>query len=512
MQITKKNTLLVVNPATGETFEEIEETGPDQTEQYYHKSRKAQASWGKMSIEERMVFFRKLRLYMVENMREIAEVISKDTGKVLTEAITADVMPTIDAIVHIEKRARKVLSPQKVSTPLLLIGKKSYVEYMPRGVVLVISPWNYPLNLAMVPVLSALAGGNAVILKPSEITPLVGKLIGELFNKVEFPQDIVQIAQGGKKVGEAFTQGDPDYIFFTGSVSTGKKIAEAAAKKLIPTTLELGGKDPMIVFSDAHLKRAAKGAVWGAFTNSGQVCMSTERLYVEEAVYSQFLSLVKEEANSIKRGIEKDADLGSMTYIGQKKIIQHQLNDALEQGARLAVGTPPEKWVNGMFIPLMILTDVTEEMDIMKEETFGPVLPIVKFTTEEEVVEKANSTQYGLNASVWTADLKKARRISRRLISGSVVINDVITSVANHHLPFGGTKNSGIGRYHGDAGLRVFCHEKSILMDKGRKRTEVQWFPYQGKYERFVSLFQNYFGKKRNWMKFAKDYLSLLKK
>lgn len=504
--------MTVVAPATGKVIAEIEETQLHDVPLFYQHGREAFAMWGALSVAERMDYFKKLKQLMVEEMDKIARTISEDTGKVLTESIVADIMPTLDAIDHIIKHAEKVLSRQKAKTPLLLIGKKSYIEYMPRGVVLVISPWNYPLQLAMVPMISALAGGNTVILKPSEVTPLVGKLIEDLFQRSGFPDGVVQVAHGGKEVGAAFTAGKPDYIFFTGSVRTGKIIQQQAARDLIPTTLELGGKDPMIVCSDANLERAAKAAAWGAFTNSGQVCMSAERLYVERNVYDRFLELLKKEVNSLVQGNDEDADIGSMTFPAQKEIVKEQLDEALERGAKLETGVEPEQWKDGMFLPLTVVTGVEQDMKIIQEETFGPLLPVVPFDSEEEAVSYANGTVYGLNASVWTKDKQKARRIATKLVSGAVVINDVIISVANHGLPFGGTKESGIGRYHAEGGLRIFCHEKAVMEDMGFMDTEIQWYPYKGKYPLFLSLFKSYFNDKRDWMGFARSYIALLRK
>lgn len=504
--------LVVTAPATGQIISEIDETPVHETPLYYKRARTAFFKWKSIPTSERLVYLKKLKKYMVDHMDEIAKVISKDTGKVLTEAIVADIMPTLDAIDHICKHAEKILGRQKASTPLLLIGKRSFVEYMPRGVVLVISPWNYPLQLAMVPMISALAGGNTVILKPSEVTPLVGKCIEDLFVKAGFPEGVVQVAHGGKEVGAAFTKGKPDYIFFTGSVRTGKIIQEQAAKELIPTTLELGGKDPMIVFKDANLKRAAKGAVWGAFTNSGQVCMSAERLYVERPVYKQFLEILKKEIDLLQHGTDADADIGSMTFPGQKEIVKEQLDEALQGGAQLLTGKPSGEWEEGMFLPLSVLTNVKQSMKVVQEETFGPLLPVIPFDTEAEVIELANDTVFGLNASIWSKDMTKARRTASQLVSGAVVINDVIVSVANHGIPFGGTKDSGIGRYHGEAGLRIFCHEKSIVEDWGIKKTEIQWYPYKGKYPLFIKLFTSYFQERRNWFTFLKSFLALMRK
>lgn len=501
-----------IAPATGEIIADIPETSIEQIPDMMEKGKKAFQKWSQTTFSERNDYLKTLKAIMVDKMEEIAKAISLDTGKVLTEALTADIMPTIDAIDHLIKHAEKTLSRRKEKTPLLLIGKKSFVEYMPRGVVLVISPWNYPLQLSMVPMLSAVVAGNSVILKPSEVTPYVGKWIEDLFNEAGFPEGVVQVAHGGKEIGAALTNAKPDYIFFTGSVRTGKIIQEIAARDLIPTTLELGGKDPMIVFKDANLKRAAKGAVWGAFTNSGQVCMSAERLYVERSVYDEFLQLLKEEVRELKHGTDENADVGSMTFPAQKDIVCSHLEDALTHGANILTGSTPDKWNDGMFLPPTIITNVNHHMKIIQEETFGPVLPVIPFDTEEEAILLANDTEFGLNASVWSLNLEKARRVASKLVSGAVVINDVLVSVANHHLPFGGAKTSGLGRYHGEGGLRIFCHEKAIVEDSGKRVNEIQWYPYEGKYPLFLQLFKSYFRSNRDWIGFVRNYLKLLKK
>ncbi|MGE7120297.1 aldehyde dehydrogenase family protein [Peribacillus sp. NPDC046944] len=503
----------VYSPATGKKIAELDETPLESIPQLYIKSRQAFLNWSKLPIAERLNYLKRLRFLMVEKMDELAETISKDTGKVKIEALVADIMPTIDAIKHIEKHAAKALSRQKASTPLMLIGKKSYIEYMPRGTVLVISPWNYPFQLAMVPILNALIGGNTVISKPSEVTPLVGISMDDLFQEAGFPEGVIQFAHGGKELGAALTEQKPDYIFFTGSVRTGKIIGEVAAKQLIPTTLELGGKDPMIVFGDANLERAVNGALWGAFTNSGQVCMSVERVYVERTVYKEFLSLLKEKTTALRQGTQLTDDVGSMTFPAQLDIVADHLDDALNKGAIMESGSIPHDWKKGStyFIPPTILSNIDHSMKIMNEETFGPVLPVVPFDSEEEAVRLANDSQYGLNSSVWSMDEEKANRVARQLVTGAVTINDVLITVANHGLPFGGAKQSGIGRYHGEQGMRIFCHEKAIMQDKGKKNSEIQWYPYEGKYPRFLSLFQHYFSAKTNWIKFGREYMELLK-
>lgn len=503
----------VYSPATGEEIAHLKETSLDEIPILYQHSQQAFQSWSKLSILQRIVYIKKLRLVIVGKMDELVEMISKDTGKVKTEAIMADIMPTLDALRHIEKYAVRALTRQRVKTPLLLFGKKSYIEYMPRGTVLVISPWNYPFQLTIIPIVSAVIGGNTVIAKPSEVTPLVGKMMENLFSEAGFPKGVIQFAHGGKELGSGLTNEKPDYIFFTGSVRTGKMIAESAAKHLIPTTLELGGKDPMIVFQDANLERAVHAAIWGAFTNSGQVCMSVERLYVERPIYEQFLSMLKEQVALLRQGIHVNDDIGSMTYPAQLDIVADHIQDALLKGARLETGTLPEEWVHEgtYFLEPMILSHVNHSMKVMKEESFGPMLPIAPFDSEEEVIRLANDSEYGLNASIWTNDEHKANRVARQLVTGAVNINDVLVSVANHHLPFGGTKLSGIGRYHGKNGLRIFCHEKALLFDPGKRNTEIQWYPYKGKYPYFLSLFQQFFTEQPNWLSIAKLYRKLLK-
>ena len=478
--------------------------------QLYEKAQKAFEQWSDMDLKKRISLIRRLRFVITENLDEIVDAITKDTGKVELEALSADILPVLDGLEYIEKNATKILSPKRRKTPLLLLNKRSFVEYMPRGVVLVISPWNYPFQLSMIPVVSAIVSGNCAILKPSEVTPLVGAVIENLFHQANFTANVVQVAQGDGSLGSALIDFGPDYIFFTGSVRTGKIVQEKAARKLIPTTLELGGKDPMIVFADANIDRAVDGALWGAFTNCGQVCMSVERLFVQNSIYQQFVDKIVEKTNALTQG-SGDFDLGSLTLEQQKNIVKEHVQDALNKGAKMLTGLPPEAWSGDLFIRPIILTNVNQDMKILSEETFGPVLPIIPFDTEEEVVLLANKSNYGLSSSVWTSDQERARRIAKKLLAGNVVINDVIVSVANHYLPFGGVKQSGIGRYHSEIGLRNFCHEKAVLIDKGKRPFELQWYPYKDKYPAFYTLIKSLYGKRRAWLKVANSGLKLLK-
>ncbi|OCA92138.1 aldehyde dehydrogenase family protein [Pseudobacillus wudalianchiensis] len=502
----------VKSPATKKVIGTLDETPLERAEDLYDNANKAFLTWSGLSISERVHFLQKLRLSIVEQLDDIVKVIHDSTGKVAVEALTTEVMTVVDSISHIEKRAAAALKTRKVKTPITFIGKSSYIEYKPRGTVLVISPWNFPFQLSMIPIVEALVAGNAVILKPSEITPMVGVLIEQLFEQAGFPAGLLQVAHGGKELGAALVKGKPDFIHFTGSVRTGKIIQAEAAKQLIPTLLELGGKDPMIVCADANMERAVQGAIWGAFTNSGQVCMSVERVYVDKSIYQKFVDRLVQETQALKQGIAADSDIGSMTFPQQTAIIKAHVKDALEKGAELIAGDHPDQWKDGqMFIEPMILTKVDHGMAIMQEETFGPVLPVMPFETEEEAIALANDTRFGLNASVWTADLDRGKRIVSRLISGNAVINDVIITVANPYLPYGGAKEGGIGAYHGDVGMQNFCVQTAVMVDKGHKKKEVNWYPYEGKYEAFVKLIRSFWGEKRDWGQFLSAYKKLLK-
>ena len=464
----------------------------------YSQARKRFESWKDTSLAERTTYLRALRHVMIDSVDEIVEVIHQSTGKVAFEALTAEVLTVVDTIAYWEKEAHKILGTHKIPTPLLLQGRRSWIEYKPRGVVLVISPWNYPFQLSAIPMLAAVLAGNTVIVKPSEVTPEIGGLLARLVARAEFPKDVIQIIDGGKDVGADLVSGQPDFIFFTGSVRTGKEIQKAAAEHLIPTVLELGGKDAMIVFDDAPLERAVQGALWGAFTNCGQVCMSTERLYVHKKIYESFSEKLVSALNQLT--------IGEMTSTAQVQIVRHQVEDALEKGARLLIGVPPSQWEeDSMRIGPIVLVNINEDMAIWNEETFGPVVPLIPFGTEEEVIEFVNLSPFGLSASVWSRDLKRAKKLARRLDVGSVNINDVMITVANPHLPFGGIKHSGLGRYHGCEGLRIFCHETAFMASKGTRRSELNWYPYtQEKYDFVSSVLQNMYGRKKRWGRIIK--------
>ena len=482
-----------LNPATGNIIQEIPETSAADLTLAMQRARSAFLQWGQTPLAERLEWMRRLREYLVDHAESIAQTIAACTGKVHLEALMTEVFVVADAIRHYEHTARKTLASKRVKTPILFFGSRSSIEYKAMGVVAVISPWNFPFQLAMVPVISALIAGNCVLLKPSEVTAGVGVLMEQIFQAIDFPQDVVQVLHGGREVGSALVQARPDKILFTGSVATGKKIMATAAEHLIPVDLELGGKDPMIVFADSDVERAANAAVWAAFTNAGQVCMSVERVYVEASVYGEFVHKVKQKTALLRLGI----DYGAMTFPPQLDLVEAHLADAIAKGAKIECGG--DRLIEGTlhFAPT-ILTHVDHTMLVMRDETFGPLMPIMAFSTEAEAVQLANDSLYGLNASVWSRDLEKAKRVSSQLVSGNVCINDVITTVANPHLPFGGVKQSGIGRYHGEVGLLTFCHQTSVMVNPSSKQREVNWYPYTPKKQEAISaLIRLLYGKSR---------------
>lgn len=455
------------------------------TQQIYQQAQQAQQVWAERSVSVRLSHLHAFRKILARRSQEISVLLEKITGKVPFEALTAEILTVLDSIAYWEKHAKRQLKTQKVPTPLALFGRRSWVEYRPRGVVLVIAPWNYPLQLSLIPTLSALVAGNAVVLKPSEVTQELDSILVELFVEAKFPAGLVQVISGDGKTGADLVAGEPDLIFFTGSVATGKVIQKEAAPRLIPTILELGGKDPFLILDDANLKRAVAGALWGGFTNSGQVCLSTERIFVHQSLYQEFF---KEFRQAIKQ-----VNLGQMTTQKQVEIVKMQISDAVEAGASLTLGEGLSTWEkNKTYLEPSLLTDLKSEATILNEETFGPVVTVQTFQTDEEAIELANATRYGLGASVWSQDLTRAENVAKRLVAGNISINDTMITVANPYLPFGGLKESGLGSYHGADGLRAFCNPRAWMASQGKWNSELNWFPYtEEKTELVLELIQS---------------------
>jgi acyl-CoA reductase-like NAD-dependent aldehyde dehydrogenase len=462
------------DPRTGALLAVVPDQSAADVRAAIARARTAAASWSALTYKERTRHLLAVRDRLLDRAEELVEIICAETGKQRAEAVTTELMAVCETMDWYARNGERALRPQAVAAGTMA-HKKAWKRYEPMGVIGVISPWNYPFTLSMTPLVTALFAGNAVVLKPSEVTPTVGLAIGELFEDDTWG-DLVQVVTGGGATGEAVVRGGVDKVVFTGSARTGRRVMAAAADTLTPVLLELGGKDPMIVCEDADVARAAKGAVWGSMQNAGQTCMSVERVYVAEAVYDDFVDRVVSEASAIRQDATGSGDIGSMTFEPQVGIVERHLADAREKGARVLVGGERIDRP-GLWFPPTVLVDVDHGMDIMREETFGPVLPIMKVRDGEEGLRLANDSPYGLNSSVWTEDSQRGVSIANRLESGNVCINDCIVSYAVTGLPFGGVKESGMGRVHGAEGLREFCQVKSILGRKVKTPRELWWFP-----------------------------------
>jgi acyl-CoA reductase-like NAD-dependent aldehyde dehydrogenase len=474
------------------------------------RARQGLDSLRRLALADRLQHLATLREVILRRREEIIDHVQRDTGKSRSDALISEIFGVLDNLAWLEAHAPKALADRKQHTPLALMGKTSWTWYEPLGVILIISPWNYPFYQAIVPIACALAAGNTVVYKPSEWTPLEG-LIESLLDEAQIAPNWVQIVYGDGAVGAALVEQRPDKVFFTGSTRTGRKILALAAPQLVPVELELGGKDAMIVFDDVTIARAAAGAAWGALTTTGQSCTSVERCYVQRSIYEPFKQeLVRQVQQLVQRtDTDGDADLGAMTTDFQVQIVARQVADAKTKGALFLTGGD---WDGvSRLIPPMVVDRLNEEMAFLREETFGPVIPLLPFDSEDEVIGRANDSEYGLTASVWTKDLERAKRVSRALAVGGVSINNVMGTEANPALPFGGVKHSGFGRYKGEHGLHAFCNVKSVLVDKDSKKIEANWYPYTSeKYRLFTALTVNLFSG-RGPLKLIKFALSGLK-
>lgn len=477
------------DPASSRMIAQMAIATPLQVEEAVQDARRAFEAWRRVSVEERCEQIKKAGDILMKHRKELLDLLVAETGKARVDA-QAEFLNLFETLRYYTSNGPELLSDKRLSLHLLK-NKRARVEHMPLGVVVNISPWNFPLDLSLTPAIPALIAGNAVLIKPSEHTPLTVFRAVELMNQTGLPVGLLQTVMGRGEVGQLLVD-QADAVTFTGSVGTGRKVAVRAAQRLIPCTLELGGKDPAIVLEDADLERSARGVVWGAFFNSGQVCMSVERVYVHEAIYDAFVERVLELTAELRQGVPDDyeVDIGAMIDPGQFEIIEAQLREAVEQGARVLIGgerVQLESQLNhhpghypmiGDFFAPTVLVDVNPSMKIMREETFGPILPIMKVRSAFEAVKLANDSPFGLNASVWGRDMKRARQIASQVEAGQVCINDVIVSYVAIEAPFGGVKSSGLGRRKGPAEIYKFVEQKTVLEDILNLKKEPYWFPY----------------------------------
>ena len=474
--------LALASPATLEPLGEIEVQNEVDARAAVERARKAQHEWAELPIAERARFLVRTLEILVERQEEVLSTVIGETGKPRTEAIQMEVFSVGDALNYYAKNAEAILKTEKRKLHgLTRWMKRLRIVYRPLGVVGVISPWNGPFVLAMNPTIQALVAGNAVILKPSEVTPFSGLLAAELFKAAGLPEGLFQVLTGDGETGAALCRAGLDKVSFTGSVATGRKVAVACAEQLIPCTLELGGKDAMIVCEDVNLDYAAAGAVAGAFMNTGQYCCGTERVYVVDAVADEFTEKVVERVARLRQGQEGEFDVGAIFWPRQLEIIEEHMADARERGAKVLTGGRRNPDLDGLFYEPTVLADVDHGMQIMQEETFGPILPIMRVSGEEEAIELANDSPYGLGGNIWTRDNGKAIRMAQRIESGSVCVNDMTMTYGIQEAPFGGRKNSGIGQVNGETGLRGYCHAEPIIIDRRGGKMSKGRYPYRAR-------------------------------
>jgi acyl-CoA reductase-like NAD-dependent aldehyde dehydrogenase len=471
--------IAVENPATGEVIGHVDDMVPGQVEAMVERGRLAQPGWQALGFDGRAEVMLELRHWFVQNRERVIDLLVAENGKTREDALLAELFYVCDALGFWAKQAPKYLADERVKThsPLLL-GKKIVVRYRPHGVIGVIGPWNYPLTNSFGDCIPALMAGNSVVLKPSEVTPLTNLMLADAVLECGAPADVFQVATGAGATGAALVD-NVDMIHFTGSTKTGRKVAIEAANRLIPCSLELGGKDPMIVLRDADVDRAANMAVQWAMANSGQICISVERVYVEEPVYDEFVEKVVARTRSLRQGAPCEPgkiDVGAMTFPPQIETVRNHVQDAVDKGAQVLVGgnagTGP-----GQFFEPTVLTGVDHTMKIMTEETFGPTLPIMKVRDADEAVRLANDTRYGLNSSVFSKDVAKGEQVARRLTAGNACVNDALMNYLALEAPFGGSNESGLGARHGAGGIRKYCGAQTILITRFGLKREPTMFP-----------------------------------
>lgn len=420
----------------------------------------------------------------------MASLIERESGKPAAEAMMADVITTLDVARFCERRAQHVLAQRTIiPSNIALWRKRVTITHEPYGVVGIISPWNYPLLLPASTALAALVAGNAVVLKPSELTPATAVRLGELLCEAGVPDAIIQVVPGDGATGAALSNAAIDKLFFTGSAATGRKVAAACAQRLIPCALELGGSDPAIVLDDADLDTAVSGILWGRFSNAGQTCVAPKRAIVHDRVHDEFLSRLSAAAEQLVVGVGvTGSDVGPMISPSHAAALESQLRDAEQRGARvIGAGRRGEHF----FAPT-IVAKVSPEMRVVREETFGPLLAVVRVRDDDEAVAVANDTPFGLSASVWSRDLARARHVALRIAAGTVHINDVVSVVGMADVPHGGVKESGTGRLHGDAGLRECVREKALVVDPFPSWRQPWWFGYSAEHERNIDAFARF--------------------
>lgn len=496
------STIAVENPATGEVIGTVPVVDATELAEMVSRAREAQPGWNAIGYSGRAAVMRRAQRWILDNVERVIGVVTGETGKTYEDAQATDFLYTVQSLGFWAGHAEEYLADERShywGNPALA-GKKLVMRYEPFGVIGVIGPWNFPLVNGFGDCIPALMAGNSVILKPSEVTPLSSLLMAEMFAECGMPEHVFQVATGDGGTGALLT-GAVDCIMFTGSTRTGRLVAKAAAEALIPCHLELGGKDPMIVLADADVEKAATAAAYYSMNNAGQVCISVERVYVEAPIYEDFVRRVTEKVGMLRQGPPDgpgSVEVGAIIFPPQMETIDAHVRDAVAKGAKVLVGGHAKADNSGTFYEPTVLVEVDHSMDTMREETFGPVVPIMKVADADEAVRLANDSSYGLQASVWTRDTPRGEQIARRLEAGAVCVNAAQINYFALNLPMGGWKSSGLSARHGAGGIRKYCRVQSILVSGFGPRRELFMFPYSARVTGMLGrLYQTIYGRGR---------------
>ncbi len=471
-----------IDPATGQVFAETPVTPLPDVALAMARAREAQPAWAALALPERLRIVARFQALLFAGRRPLAELITRENGKPIAESLLTDVAVTLDLARYYLQHSPLLLRPHRVRHGnLAFLGKRGWVHHEPLGVIAIISPWNYPLLLPFGELLPALLAGNAVVLKPSEFTVRTALAGVALLEEAGLPPALCQVLVGAGEVGAALVTAGPDKVFFTGSARTGRKVALAAAERMIPVSLELGGSDPCVVLADADLDRAVSGALWARFTNGGQTCVAAKRLIVEQPLYDRFVERLVQQVAGLRVGPGADAnvEVGPLIRESQLCEVERQLAETVARGARVRTGGHRLPAVGPTFFQPTVVTDVPLDTPLWREEVFGPVLPVVPAADAAEAIRIANDSAFGLSASIWTGDRARGERLARRIEAGAVLVNDATFHVGAAEVPHGGDKASGLGRTHGEHGLYETCRVRFVGSDRLDLIRKPWWFGYE---------------------------------
>ena len=455
------------------------------------QARRAYRTWKRLAYQERAKYLLRFRDVILNRLDELVSLVTQETGKPTSEVLPTEIFPALEALTYFAANAERLLADERIEYDnRLLARKRGYTTYEPLGVIGIITPWNYPIAVPISQIATTLITGNTAILKPSELACFVGLKLADIAQEAGLPKGVLTVLPGDKLTGKLLSEADINKIIFTGKTPTGRCVLRASAERILPITLELGGKDPMIVLSDANLSRAVKGAVYGAFINAGQSCCAVERIYVMWDIAESFIAGVVQQVNGLTVGdpAKPETEIGPLASAEIRSHVESQVADAIQKGAKVLTGGARPENLSGYFYRPTVLTSVNHSMLVMQEETFGPVMPIMVVDSTAQAIELANDAKYGLSASVWASDANLTLEVAHQLDAGTVIVNDVLFTFGAVECAWGGTKESGIGRTHAVQGLRGVCNVKHISFDSGKRNTMPLWYPYDEKYQEFMNL------------------------